>query len=353
MNRDNRSRVRELQGTNPPCWRCTASAQAGERARASDWPRLCGPFRLLVVEQGEANDPSIATALERVGGTRFVVDRAPRLATALTDLDTMRYDAIVVDLEVPDARGKETLEDLRLAAPSAALLVITVEDDEALALDALRDGAQDFLVKGWQDGRALARAVRYAIERKRTEHLICFMAYHDGLTGLPNRALFDDRLERALARAQRADRLLAVIFLDLDFFKAVNDTYGHAEGDELLAQVGRRLQDSVRGGDTVARFGGDEFVVLLPEIASADDAAATSLRLSAKLRRPFAVGGRLLNLSASVGWSVFPRDGSDAVALVKAADAAMYRAKLLATGRRFGGDDGVRDGRRTARSRSA
>jgi diguanylate cyclase (GGDEF)-like protein/PAS domain S-box-containing protein len=153
------------------------------------------------------------------------------------------------------------------------------------------------------------------------------LAHRDPLTGLPNRRLFEDRLEIALAQAHRYRHRVALIFVDLDRFKQVNDGFGHAAGDELLRGVAERLGASVREGDTVARLGGDEFTLLLPGIHYAEDLAAISGKLVESLRKPFRLQGREVHVTASGGISLYPEDGEDAEALLKSADTAMYRAK--------------------------
>jgi diguanylate cyclase (GGDEF)-like protein/PAS domain S-box-containing protein len=173
------------------------------------------------------------------------------------------------------------------------------------------------------------RAISDGLEekvRQRTEEL-AHRAHHDYLTGLPNRALFEERLERAVASAQRYGRRLAVLFLDLDGFKAVNDTHGHDAGDRVLKQVASRLPAGLRSSDTLARFGGDEFVVLVTEIADPLDAREVALALLDSLTGPYEVLGDRVHLRASVGISVFPDDGPDASKLLRHADLAMYGAK--------------------------
>ena len=153
------------------------------------------------------------------------------------------------------------------------------------------------------------------------------MAQHDALTGLPNRALFSDRVQHELAYAKRHDGRFAMIFLDLDRFKPINDNYGHAIGDYLLQQVARRLQDTLRASDTVGRIGGDEFVVLMGELAAPDAALDLAEKIRQQVRRPYCVDGHELMISCSLGVAVYPDDGSNEVELFKNADEAMYRAK--------------------------
>ena len=153
------------------------------------------------------------------------------------------------------------------------------------------------------------------------------LAHYDLLTGLPNRALFADRARQALAKAKRDQTELAVMFLDLDKFKQINDTLGHATGDLLLKEAAARMQACLRASDTVARIGGDEFVVLLPSIEAATNAMAVAQKMRQVLDQPFVLAGHTLSISASIGISIYPGHGDDEKQLLKNADIAMYRAK--------------------------
>ena len=154
-----------------------------------------------------------------------------------------------------------------------------------------------------------------------------YLAHHDALTRLPNRALLSDRLEQAIAQSQRHHLITAVMFLDLDGFKPVNDTYGHAAGDELLIGVAHRLSGLIRTGDTVARPGGDEFIVLLPDLSKVDDATVMSQRILRAFAKPFVAGGAEHIVGTSIGIALAPFDGATAEVLMRSADAAMYNAK--------------------------
>ena len=164
-------------------------------------------------------------------------------------------------------------------------------------------------------------------ERKRRDDEVWRQANFDGLTGLPNRQLLEDRLGRVTAQANRTQGEVALLFVDLDRFKPVNDNYGHAAGDELLRQVARRLQNTLRDEDTVARLGGDEFVAVLPEVRSFDGVAKTAEKIVAALSEPFRVGEHIVEISCSVGVALYPRDAADIGTLIERADLAMYAAK--------------------------
>ena len=164
-------------------------------------------------------------------------------------------------------------------------------------------------------------------ERKKAEEHIRYLAHHDALTGLPNRVTLMERLESLLALARRRKNLLAVLFLDLDAFKPINDQFGHHVGDLLLAEVARRIEGVVREADVVARHGGDEFLIVLADLAGVDAAAAVAAKLLASVAEPFMLEGHNIQVALSIGISLFPRDGATPAELIRHADAAMYLAK--------------------------
>lgn len=166
-------------------------------------------------------------------------------------------------------------------------------------------------------------------ERKQMEDTIRQMAYYDSLTGLPNRNLMNDRLAVVLAHATRDQEQVAIMFLDLDNFKTINDSLGHEAGDHLLQQASQRIRNSLRQGDTVARMGGDEFIILAPGIHHSDDAAKLAQKLIDLMAQPFKIGNNELYIGCSIGISVFPNDGADIKTLLKNSDLAMYRAKEM------------------------
>ena len=175
--------------------------------------------------------------------------------------------------------------------------------------------------------RFMGAQVAIAVERQQLHAELMRAARYDDLTGLPNRRLFHDRLRIALARARRTDKRMALLFVDIDHFKEVNDTLGHAAGDRLLQEVSDRLTQCARRSDTVARLGGDEFVVLAEELARADDAQIIADKIRAAVGAPLVIGERTLNVSASVGIALFPDQGEQADQLLRLADSAMYEDK--------------------------
>ncbi len=179
----------------------------------------------------------------------------------------------------------------------------------------------------WQ-GEKMTQLIFHDIsERKQAEARLQRLALYDSLTGLPNRTLFFDRMNLLLAMAKRNSYVLALLFLDLDGFKQVNDTFGHDAGDDLLRQVADRLSNAMRKSDTVARMGGDEFIGLCGRIEAADDAAVVAKKLIERLRQPYTVGENTCTIGVSIGISIYPVDGEDSDTLLKKADMAMYRVK--------------------------
>ena len=174
---------------------------------------------------------------------------------------------------------------------------------------------------------AKAKLASIALEHRQLTNRLAYQAQHDPLTGLPNRTLLDDRLHQALTLARRQSKMVAVLYVDLDRFKYINDTLGHHVGDLLLQEAAKRLEGAVRDSDTLARPGGDEFVAVLFGIESVRDAEMAGERIMEVMRDPFQIKGHELFASASVGLSLFPEDGEDATTLQKHADVAMYEAK--------------------------
>lgn len=413
--------------------------------------------RLLLVE----DDPEDAALLRsmfnqrRSPGTEFT--HVGDMSAAETYLAEHEVEVIVLDLGLPDAEGLEAVQRIRAAALRTPLVVLTGRDDDALALQVLQEGAQDYLIKGEIELRGVLRALRHAIERKTIEEaliqekqhaqvmlncigeaVVCtdvsgnitflnlvaedmsgcswqeavgrpmaetlrivdatsretianpmaiatanrsvclpsncvlirhdgveipiedsgstiyhrgeqaagavivfhdvsavramsleltYSAQHDFLTGLPNRLLLNDRIHQAIALASRHQKQVAVLFLDLDGFKHINDSLGHPMGDKLLQSIAKRLVNCVRASDTVSRQGGDEFVVLFSEADQWEDIAIAARRMLHAVAEVHSVEQHDLHVTASIGVSVFPDDGLDAETLIKNADTAMYQAK--------------------------
>lgn len=292
-------------------------------------------LRLLIADHDAAQAAETESGLRRRLGTGVEFLRSSTMAQTIRALVDAPPDAVLLDLALPDAGGIATVVGVRSAAPLVPIVVHTRALDDVLALRALRAGAQECVDKATTSIDALVRLLGFAIERQRRLAVLeaarveaAHRATHDPLTGLANRELFMDQLERALAFGSRYNRKTGLLFVDLDGFKAINDTRGHALGDLLLKAVAARLLECVRRSDAVARLGGDEFVVLLPDVTSRRDVAFVKESIIDALRTPIPVcDDESLTVDASIGGAMSPLDGAQAQDLIDAADADMYREK--------------------------
>ncbi len=288
------------------------------------------PVRVLLVESDDIDARNVARRLRVWPGVEFSIDRANSLAR-LARVWRAGYDIVLVSLDLPDSRGLDTLREVVLRCHDVPVVVLVNEDDEELGVQAVREGAQDCVDKS--DSGSIGRVVRFALERYRFTRKVRVAAVSDELTGLPNRALFNDRVQSALRRATRNDDGVAVLYMDLDGFKPVNDLYGHAIGDLVLRKVAARLRRRLRAADTVARIGGDEFACVLEGATSAASAIQVAEKLREELVREIVVRNRSsehrfsLHVDVSIGVALYPEHGLDAATLIKFADKAMYQSK--------------------------
>jgi diguanylate cyclase (GGDEF)-like protein len=237
-------------------------------------------------------------------------------------------------LEVLDALPAHVREELTSVAPSSLEVTPVGHRERLLGLLIACPPPHGGERSGWAWHQVVARNVATATQRVRRHRELIRRAYFDTLTGLPNRSLFHDRLQQAVARARRASRRLAVLYLDLDDFKWVNDSLGHHAGDELLRRMAAVLTSSLRETDTVARLAGDEFAIVLPDVGDARQIDKVLATLRTRLQTPVRISGHELKLRASIGVAVFPVHAGDADALLRSADAAMYRVKRARAARR-------------------
>lgn len=289
---------------------------------------------LLIVDP----DPTVGGLLRSrfaSGPFSAEIETAATLREGLTRLAERPFGLVIVALATADADGVASLERIR-AIDAEVPIVMTSDgdDDAAAAIQAIQCGAQDCVPRSEFEGRSALRILRHAIERQRimlelqeARQHEQYLATHDPLSGIPNRALFYDRLAQAIAAASRYGTTLAVLFLDLDGFKAINDTLGHTAGDRLLQEIARRITSLVRKSDTAARIGGDEFCVILSQVARASDAVTVAENMLRRIREPLTLGGGERCVAASIGIAVYPGDGELADTLVRNADTAMYHAK--------------------------
>ena len=272
---------------------------------------------ILLIEDNPVDAQLTKDILAEESADQFDLSQVDQMSEAIRRLRNERFDVVLLDLSLPDANGLETVHQIQVTTPNVPIVVLSGFDDKALALQAVQNGAQDYLVKGRSSGELLGRAIRYAIERKRAEERLIYLAQYDHLTGLVNRTLFRDRLTQPVG----------LMLLDLDGFKTVNDTLGHDIGDQLLKAAADRLKYCVREVDTVARMGGDEFTVLLEGASGEQDIAKVAERILEAIAKPLVLDGHTVSVTASIGITVYPLDDHDIDVLLRHADTAMYRAK--------------------------
>ncbi|MBL1275927.1 MAG: EAL domain-containing protein [Ectothiorhodospiraceae bacterium] len=294
---------------------------------------------VLLVEDSPGDARLVLEMLREAGSNAFVVCHAPSLREARECLKSRPYDVMLVDLTLPDSSGLDTVTQLVEVQPNAPVVVMTGMQDEALALRIVQEGAQDYLVKGQIDSTLLVRTLRHAIERNNLLVALAQAKYqqeelatHDSLTGLPNRLLFQGRLSHAIDLARRHEKQLAVMFIDLDHFKHINDSLGHNMGDLLLKTFADRLKSCLRQSDTAARFGGDEFICVLGDLQERSIAGDVAQKILNTCSQPIMLGEKQRSVTPSLGISLYPQDGGDSSTLIKHADSAMYTAKRFGRG---------------------
>ncbi|MDI6748025.1 MAG: diguanylate cyclase [Rhodocyclaceae bacterium] len=286
---------------------------------------------ILIVDDQEANVLWLEQMLCDAGYRCITTTLDPHAVYALHRDN--HYDLILLDLQMPGMDGFQVMEGLKEIEIDGYLpiLVITALPDHKLR--ALTSGAKDFISKPFDILEARTRIHNMLEVRLLYKQFADYgremesLALHDALTGLPNRRLLMDRLALAIAHAHRNKRAMAVMYLDLDGFKQVNDTLGHAAGDTLLSQVAARLVAAVRQEDTVARLGGDEFVIALWELSHADDVAKLASKVIQAVSQPYRIQDSDVSMTVSIGASIYPTHGEAGETLMKSADLALYEAK--------------------------
>jgi diguanylate cyclase (GGDEF)-like protein len=293
-------------------------------------------IRLLVIDDDTLDRKAVAHALKLLGADyelREARDAATGLAMAIAE----SFDCILIDYNLPDENGLDLLDKLlaQLNTP-VPIVMLTGEGNESVAVEAMKRGVYDYLPKAKLGTESLYRVVANAIGKHLLEKNLAearekleTMAMFDTLTGLGNRNLFNIELPRAVAIASRKQHSFSLLLMDLDRFKAVNDRFGHAAGDAVLAAVGERLRKVTRAADACFRIGGDEFTAILDP---GSDGAVVAQRIRAAVAEPISFGPEILSVGVSIGLVTYPADSTDPEDLLRVVDAAMYQAKRLVLG---------------------
>lgn len=293
------------------------------------------PLRVLFVEDSENDAALVVRELQR-GGYDPISTRVDTPAAMKEALLGQRWDAVIADYSMPHFSAHEALGLLKDTELDLPFIIVSGSIGEETAIAAMKAGAHDYLIKNnlTRLVPAIERELKDASvrrERRRAEETIQHLAYYDALTDLPNRALLYDRLQQAILAGHREEKPFALLLLDLDRFKEINDTMGHGRGDLLLQQVATRLRDALRKSDTMARLGGDEFAAVLPN-TKMDGATLIARKILEAFNCPFIMDDLSLEIGVSIGIAVFPEHGADADTLMRRADVAMYVSKQTESG---------------------
>src|SRR5690606_2659817 len=284
-------------------------------------------IKILFVDREHGEYLLIADILSQVRHVEYQLTWCNQLDTALPKILSQDYDLVLLDYYWGDQTARDLLNAARVQACQTPIVVMTDEMETEVDREAIRAGASDYMIKDQIDAQLLERTLRYAIERKQTELHLARLAHYDPLTDIPNRILFRDRLEHAIRLAERDNTGFTLMFIDLNGFKQVNDTFGHDAGDALIRICAERLNESMRRSDSVARMGGDEFTLLLQNIENQTDIAHIAEKVIESISQPAQINGYEVVVGCSIGIAIYPHAGMDADTLLKNADMAMYKAK--------------------------
>jgi two-component system cell cycle response regulator len=284
-------------------------------------------IRILLVEDNIEFAKAVQLILGEVSTEEFDLVHATRVADAMQQLDHSAFDVVLLDLNLPDSAGYETFANIHTHSPDIPIVVMSSEDDTALAIRTVREGAQDYLVKGEENLKPLTRAIHYAIERHKTQSRLQNLSLIDELTDVYNRRGFMTIANQQVKLAQRTQTQWMILFADVDGLKKINDTFGHPEGDHALQEIARLLKSTFRESDVIGRIGGDEFAVLA---LAATELVAKSFthRLQNMVEAWNATPGRKYRLTISLGLAHYdPNNPLRVEDVLAQADAAMYEQK--------------------------
>lgn len=297
-------------------------------------------IRILAVEDDDIDHLAFQRALKKCP-FNAPLERVTTVAQAKDLLNKSDFQCLFLDYRLPDGSGLDLLCSPEFASREGniAVIMLTGQEDVSIAVEAMKSGAQDYIPKKLITSETLEIAITGALETidlkrqvRESQARIEELAFFDSLTGLPNRHVFEDRVDQLIRVTKRETHTFMIGVLDLDGFKAINDNHGHHAGDIVLQAVASRLASVVRDSDTVARFGGDEFVLLLPKAETMHDAEVLAKRILGTVASPIRVAGEEVTIGISIGLSQYPNHGEAREALVSRADEAMYQAKIGGTG---------------------
>lgn len=288
-------------------------------------------LNILVVQGGNEDIRGFCKQLQQCSETGCSVKSAESSRSAVELMRQELFDLLFLNLLTEgDEEPLKAIQDLHHQAPDTPIIVMASPEQEELALQMMECGTQDYLLRSEVEYPGiLRRVISHALQRQSLENELHYIANYDQLTGLINRSLFHENLVKAVAKAHRNDAPLSVLYLGLDRFKPINDTFGHSVGDTLLKSVSRRLKGCLREYDTVAYLGGDEFAVILDDIPTIREYSKVSTKILEVMERPFRIADHEIHVTASIGLSSFPDCGRTADDLIKSANIAMYRAKEM------------------------
>jgi len=283
---------------------------------------------VLLVDDDRQEYLLIGYLLSEAHGEDYRLVWCQDLDQALEHIERKSCDVVLLDYNWGGSSiGQDFLSNAHSKNNRIPIIVMTDEMEEEVDQRAIREGASDYLTKSRINSQLLERAIRYAIERKQIEDRLDHLAHYDHLTDLPNRSLFLDRLRHSINLAERDKNQFTLLFIDLNDFKGVNDSYGHDTGDKLLTQFSERLQKSVRRSDTVARIGGDEFTVILHNVGASQKIMMLAQKIINDSNEPYTINNHKFNVGCSIGIATYPNSGRDEETLQRNADLAMYQAK--------------------------
>ena len=284
-------------------------------------------IKILFIDREHGEYLLIADILSQVRNVDYELVWCDQLETAAAKILSNEFDVILLDFYWGDVSARDLLNTVKVQANKTPIVIMTDEMEIEVDRDVIRTGASDYLIKGQIDFQLLERTLRYAIERKQTELHLARLAHYDQLTDIPNRILFRDRLEHVIHLANRDKTSFALLFIDLNGFKQVNDSFGHDAGDAIIRICAERLTACMRRSDSVARMGGDEFTLLLSHVENHTDVAHIAEKIIALISEPAEINGYEVVVGCSIGIAIYPQAGRDAESLLKNADMAMYKAK--------------------------